>query len=120
MSNLEPKPLDLKIKCQTEDEMKERFIKCILGSINVILTDKEFDILFTLCKHCNGILNADTRKEVCKRLSISIGNLNNYLSRMNEKKLFTTIGDKVGVYPVLMVDIQKLGFLKLTFVHDKQ
>lgn len=49
-----------------------------------------------------------------------MGNLNNYLSRMNDKELFMTIGDKVGVYPVLMVDIQKLGFLKLTFVHDKQ
>lgn len=119
MSNTE-KSLDLKIKCSSDDDMKERFIKCVLGSSNVNLTDKEFDILFAFVKHCNGILDAATRKQVCTLLGISIGNLNNYLSRMNEKGIFTELpNSKVSVYPVFMVDLRTLGLLKLTFVHDK-
>lgn len=111
--------LDLKIKCQDDDEMKQRFIKCILGSSNVSLTDKEFDILFALAKHCKGILNTETRKQVCKLLEISIGNLNNNIARMSEKGVFVELNDKTTIYPVFMVDLQKLGFLKLSFTYDK-
>ena len=118
MSNTE-QSLDLKIKCLSEDDMKQRFIKSILGSSNVSLTDKEFDILFALAKHCNGVLSTETRKQVCKLLEISIGNLNNNISRMSEKGVFVELQDKTTIYPVFMIDLHKLGFLKLSFTHDK-
>ena len=120
MSNSD-KPLELKIKCETEDEMKQRFIRCILGTSNVNLTDKEFDILFAFVKHCNGTLTADNRKKVSALLKMSVANLNNNIGRMDKKGVFTMLPDQsTVVFPVLMVDIYKLGLVKISFVHDQQ
>lgn len=120
MSNSD-KPLELKIRCESADDMKERFIRCILGTSNVNLTDKEFDILFAFAKHCNGTVTADNRKKVSALLEISVANLNNNIGRMTQKGVFTTLPNQsTVVFPVLMVDIYKSGLLKISFVHDKQ
>lgn len=63
------------------------YLNIFLAGASIDLSPTEKDILEECYKMCNGQFSADGRKIIMERLNMSVGNLNNYIKKLRDKKL---------------------------------
>lgn len=81
----------IKVTSSSEDRFR-KILRLLSTLMNTPLSDKEIDVTALIHKH-GGVVNTEVRKAVREKLEISVEYMNNYVSRLREKKIL--VGDRL-------------------------